>query len=99
MLFVTAWSSAGCGSTPVDRHAAYGRIQIQEARIARASHALELTEGEGGEEVASERAERCDELCEASRAIDAEATLLLEADARTRAERAARSCAACGASR
>jgi hypothetical protein len=98
MIFVTTLgSAAGCGSAPIDRHAAYGRIQVQEARIARASHALALTAGEGAEEV--ERAERCDDLCDASHAIDAEATLLGEADARTRAERAARSCAACGASR
>lgn len=87
MLFATIPS---CGAAPIDRHAAYGRIQVEEARIARASHAL----AEGDADPA-----HCDALCDASRAIDAEATLLGEADARTRAERAAQSCAACGAGR
>lgn len=68
-----------CGGAPLDRHAAYGRIQVEEARIAHAS--------------------ACEAVCAASEAIAREASLLDEADADTRADRAARTCASCGASR
>lgn len=65
----------------MDVHAVYGRIQVEEARIA---HGTALAPPD------------CAAVCDASANIDREArSLEHDADARERAARAARTCAAC----
>lgn len=82
---------ASC-SGPVDRHAAYARIQVAEADAAHAGHELATVTGDAYDE-------RCHTVCDASEAIAAEAGLLQEPDATERADRAARACDACRSER
>jgi hypothetical protein len=79
---------SACAGAPIDRDAAYARIQVAEADAAHAGHELEQVTGDA-------HAERCQIVCDASDAIASEAALLEEADATTRADSARRACEAC----
>lgn len=79
---------SSCSGPPIDRHAAYARIQVAEADAAHAGHELASVSGDT-------YAERCQIVCDASDAIAAEAAALEEPDATTRAATAGRACDAC----
>ena len=83
---------ASCSGPPIDRDAAYARIQVAEAQAAHAGHELAQVTGDAHDE-------RCQTVCDASEAIAGEAALLEEADATERADRAGRACDACRAER
>jgi hypothetical protein len=94
-LLLAAIAAPSCGGAPLDRHAAYGRIQVAEARIVHALHGIETVEPDA-------RGARCDVACDASHAIALEADALAraseagsDADAARRADEAARACAGC----
>ena len=88
--------ATSCGGG-LDRHAAYQRIQVSEARIAHALHGIEALEPDAA-------TERCRAACEASDAIATEAAALsgaaadgLDEDAARRADQARRACEGCRA--
>ncbi len=79
---------SSCGSAPIDRDAAYARIQVAEADAAHAGHELASVTGDAYDA-------RCQTVCDASEAVSSEAALLSEPDATERAARLERACAAC----
>lgn len=86
-LFVVVLAVGGCGgSSRQDLHAAFASIQVDEARIAHASAALETAGGD------DERSAARDEICAAAAHLEATAAPLDDQDARARSERANRTC-------
>ena len=89
-LFCLAIASCGGPAAEADLHAIYAAMQVEEARITHASEARAMGD-------CAARQSACEDTCDAARVLRDLSARAGEPDARTRAERAARTCEACTA--